>query len=783
VAEAERIMVGNMVVGADELGDLAAVEGPVGDLQGDATVSLNFVEPIDLVNFATWVGQRIGKNVFIDESFAGQTVLFKAPMEVRADQLLALLSALVEERGYALTADPMGWYSILPAQQGVQVNLTEDGLATTRVIPTPLVRPSQLVNTIQTSFQQQPIRIAPVDDIGALIVTAPARTMLQVEAMVERIVKEMRQMKLRRLQLNYVSADYALTRILEINGRLSGGFGGLGGGVVANPNANVGASSGALTSLDSRLFVDQGNALLFKGTEDEYESLEELIEMIDQISPLISRRYSAGTVVEDVARAAEREGLGPVSYSVAASTTGGFGSNAFGGGRNIGNQFGGFGNQQVATYGSGFTVDVQTGSFVYHGTEPQHARVAALVKEFSEQAIRDKIEIRAYKLHHADPEAVADILSQLIDRQQEAQGAFFTQTAARRNDLLTPEIPDEGGTGDGGGQGFTVSAEETTVVADLGNAQVMVRARARDHEQIAKVIESLDQRRPQVAVRAKIISVTVRDSFDWTADVQINAGQFSFLSSFGLTTGPAGDLPGPRTVANNLRGATTALIRSDFLPIAINALKTVGDTRVVSSPQIVVNDNEQGTVVSQRNEPYSSSSQSDGGIITSQGGTAEAGTRLEVTPQISEGGYLKLTYTFELSEFDQAAAQGNGLAPPSQEESYESVVTIPSGSTVVVGGFVLERDSESDNMVPILGEIPGLGALFKDYSKSKTRTMIFVFITPEILNDQNFIDLRLVGDNAMELVGEPGAFREFAPIRMPVKGTVGPAEKSGAVWE
>lgn len=754
----------------------AALE-PVGDAgaglgAGHQEIELNFAAPMDLMDFSGYVAEKIDRNIFVDDSLAGQAVVFQAPIKIRVDQLLPLLAALVEERGYSLTADPMGWYSIVPTGQGgVTVDLFGDGLSTTRIIPTPLVRPSLLVNTITTSFQQQPVRVAPVDDIGALIVTAAPRTMAQVEALIERIVAEMRQMKLRRIALDYVSADYALTRILEINGLLSGG---IGGGLQNQPNVNapaVAGAGGSLTSLDSRLFVDQGNALLFKGTQDEFDQLAEIVEMIDQISPLISRRYSAGTVVEDVARAAEREGLGPVTYSVGINAQSGFGSNAFGGRRNINNQFGGLNNQQPATYGSGFTVDVNTGSFVYHGTDAQHERVAQLVREFSEQAIRDQIEIRAYKLRHADPLEVERILEELIQDQQEAQGTFFTQTASQRNDLIEPDLATTDGAGSAG---FTVAPDKTVVSADEGNAQVVVKARARDHEQIAQVIDALDQRKPQVAVRAKIISVTVRDTLDWAADVHINSGQWSFLSSFGLTTGPTGDLPGMRDVANNLRGATTAIIRSDMLTVAINALKTVGNTRVVSAPQIVVNDNTEGVVISRRNEPFSQSSQGDGGIITSQGGTAEAGTELTVTPQVSDDGSLKLTYEFTLSEFDQAAAQGGGLAPPSQEESYSSTVTLPSGSTVVVGGFVLERDSLSDQMVPILGEIPILGAAFKDYSKSKTRTMIFVFITPEILTDQNFIDLRLIGSGSSELVGEPGPFKVFAPIRMPIQGTVGP---------
>ena len=82
--------------------------------------------------------------------------------------------------------------------------------------------------------------------------------------------------------------------------------------------------------------------------------------------------------------------------------------------------------------------------------------------------------------------------------------------------------------------------------------------------------------------------------------------------------------------------------------------------------------------------------------------TTEAGTKLEVTPRISQGGYLSLEYAIELSSFDRTVAQAQGLQPPRQTENYDSTVTIPSDSTIVVGGFTLSQASESDSGIPLL---------------------------------------------------------------------------------
>ena len=128
---------------------------------------------------------------------------------------------------------------------------------------------------------------------------------------------------------------------------------------------------------------------------------------------------------------------------------------------------------------------------------------------------------------------------------------------------------------------------------------------------------------------------------------------------------------------------------------------------------------------------------------TSLGGTLDAGTQITVTPQIADGGQLVLNYSISLSSFVGAASSPT-LPPPRQENSLKSIATVPDGYTVVVGGLDVSSESEGQSGVPLLGEIPLLGALFRDRSTSHDHTRFFVFLRCNVMRANNFEDLKFM---------------------------------------
>jgi type II secretory pathway component GspD/PulD (secretin) len=206
------------------------------------------------------------------------------------------------------------------------------------------------------------------------------------------------------------------------------------------------------------------------------------------------------------------------------------------------------------------------------------------------------------------------------------------------------------------------------------------------------------------------------------------------------------------------------------VPLVINAFQEIGDTRIISSPRVLVNDNEEASVDSLREVPFAETTQNSSTTSTSQGGTVEAGTSLTVTPQISDAGMLNLTYDLELSDFE---GQGSdGLQPPKQTENYAGVVTLPSDATMVVGGLVRERTAKVVQQVPFIGDIPIIGEFFKSTVENKTQATIYVFITPRIVRDPTFTDLRLLTEGPMTRVNLDNDLPDLEPVFMPTSGAI-----------
>lgn len=774
--------------GAQRLGDLQGVEG---------TVTLDFgQEAVDLLSFAAYVGRALEINIFSDPGLQGRAVQFLAPVEVEVSELLVLLSELLAPEGYALSQHPLGWYEIVPIQE-LRVN-PGDALGGTRVIRTPGVRPSAIQTLITPALGQnaaQNIRITALDELGILLVTGSKANIDMVESLVDAVIEKRREIQPFTVPFQNISAATARDRILLLTGEGTGGQTsnvnrqGVPGQQQAGVNQAL-AFGSSIGNLGERLTVDAGNRLLFRGTEEEYVELLRLAQIVDQQSRLIQRRYTPGPSVLNVVQAAQRLGLGEtLGQGQQQQFQGGFGAQAGFNRGALGNQ-----NQQANVDVAGFILDEPNGSFIYFGTESQHAFLEEIVDDFREQALQTKVEIKFYKLNHAEADDVAELLNEIIQdpAEQTATSPLIPGSRVGANqqaglEAFDPNAAEQPILTEGGGINVNVQEDEVTITADEERNQIAIRASARDQEVFARLIEQLDIRQPQVMLEAQIVSVTTNDDFTFAVDVQINAGQFLLFSAFGVTSAgaPAGSeqaaqaireiSSNPPSVGGTSGGITTGLIRSDFVPVAIQALQSVGDTRIVSNPKILVRDNVEASISSTAEEPFSSTSQGGDTTITSQGGTASAGTVLNVTPRISNDGSLTLDYDVELSAFTGTGA--GGLQPPTQTELYDSEVSVPSDSTVVIGGFLFEQDDRSEQKVPLLGDIPLIGELFKSTSTTKTRRTIFVFLTPRVLNDDNFDGLRLLTEGPLADMEVKGDTPKLMPARIPITGNEGLASR------
>lgn len=761
-----------------EIGQFAAIEP-------GTEIELNFAEPVDLSEFAKFVARTLSVNIFADPALEAEVIQFMAPVKIPREDLLPLLAALVEERGFVLLYDRLGFYKI-EARGNIPPGFGPDAArSTSRMISTPLVRPSQLVPLIESLFgteAQASIRLTPLDDLGVLVVSGPPRVLDNVEDAVARFIERQQGQQYFNFQLEHVSAEFARDRLLVITGEVQ-------------PNATAGrpatpaatarpggtsVAQGSLSNLSGRLIVGAGNTLIFRGDPAESELVRALLESIDSVTRLIPRRYTAGSVAEQAAIAASELGLGPVEYADQTGSAGTFGGGvrtSGAGGIRTGLFGGGPGEQTATISGSKSTVDLQNGTIVYHGTESQHRIFQEIVDQFVEDAVQDETVIRTYKIDNVLATDLRDLLEQLIedpDQQLGASPLFPGQNRAGQAGI-TPQVPRPEDdpeiaaalAADPLSIGLVINPEETRILAYEIRNELIIKAKPSAQRQFERLIQQLDQRQPQVQLNVQIVSVSTSNNFDWGADFQANIGDFFSFSTFGVTEAPENPFDPPGFGVNQ-SGIIAGIIDTSAVSLVIEALETVGDTRLVSNPSIIVNDNVEAVLESVRTEPFPTTSQGGDTTITSQGGTETAGTTLTVTPQISSGGYISLVYSVELSSFDLGGRQP-GLAPPTQREVYDSSVTLPSDSTIVVGGFRQATDSDNESRVPILGSIPIIGNVFKSRSVTRQERTIFVFITPRILDNPRFADLRLITEGPSAEAEIKSDVPQLDSVRIPIR--------------
>jgi type II secretory pathway component GspD/PulD (secretin) len=271
----------------------------------------------------------------------------------------------------------------------------------------------------------------------------------------------------------------------------------------------------------------------------------------------------------------------------------------------------------------------------------------------------------------------------------------------------------------------------------MGNARVL--------EQLASLITELDVRHPQVLVEALVVTLTDEEILSLGVEMQKvgieNNVQWRLASLFGLgSPDPSSSLSLPPAAG---AGGSGVVLDPGSFSAVVRALETITKGRTVTIPKVLVNNNQKATLNSVLQTPYSSTNASTTVATTSFGGTMDAGTEINVTPQITEGDNLLLEYSVSLSAFVGPPSNPT-LPPPRQENKLQSTASLPDGYTVVVGGLAIESDTKSTAGVPLLSRIPLIGALFSSQSRSQSKDRFYVFLRTSVMRSPTFDDLRYI---------------------------------------
>lgn len=271
-----------------------------------------------------------------------------------------------------------------------------------------------------------------------------------------------------------------------------------------------------------------------------------------------------------------------------------------------------------------------------------------------------------------------------------------------------------------------------SITADERNNQILVRVFPGRHQEVEKIIRSLDEPTKEVLIEARVLQVILRPEYnvgiDWTALLNNNSGKNKFNiksmmgnSSIGSTFGQIG----------------VGQINTGDFAASLQALQEVSDTKILSSPQILVTNNEEAKIHIGDTVPYIVSTingTGDNAIKSEDVRFIDVGLKLDVIPTINDDGMVTMRLRPEISSVvARVNSQAGDGIPQVNKTEVETSVMVQDGMTVVLAGLRKEDKSHVKRGVPGLMNVPYLGSLFSNTSDQITSTEIVILITPHIV--------------------------------------------------
>ena len=346
------------------------------------------------------------------------------------------------------------------------------------------------------------------------------------------------------------------------------------------------------------------------------------------------------------------------------------------------------------------------------------------------------------------------------------QGAGQSQLAGGQNPSSNPANPllggldASGGAGGGGGQGGGQGDADLNTIRIIPNAEnnaVLVYATPAEHDTIEAMLHKIDILPLQVRIDAVIAEVTLNDSLSYGTQFFFKGGGINGALNFNTASGAAASALATSFPGFVLTGGTNETY-------ALSALQNVTTVKVLSSPQLMVLDNESARLQVGNLVPYlTTSSQStltaNSAIINSID-YRETGVIMEVTPRVNSGGLVTLDIAQEVSDVDTTATANSQIASPTfLERNVRSRVVVQDGQTIGLAGLIRDSSSRGNSGIPWLKDIPLLGFLAGQQTNSRGRTELLVLVTPHVIHDQRDAralteDLRDQLINAAAIPGE-----------------------------
>lgn len=392
----------------------------------------------------------------------------------------------------------------------------------------------------------------------------------------------------------------------------------------------------------------------------------------------------------------------------------------------LGGVMGEGGRQEVA-----FTTDVRTNSVIAAGTPGYLDLVEEMILELDTIPIQERVTL-VYAPRNITAESLAPSIKEFSDAEQ------------RRLQDIGREVSTA-----------VLQERQITAIANKDANRIILDVDPRFQDSVMSVVRELDQPPPQVMIQVLIVEVTMENDLDLGVEFAFQDLQYAKAGPTDTTTFDYVGGTDLGAAGSGLGGFTFTITGADF-NFLFRTLQSEGSLNVLSRPQIVAMDNQEAYIDISNDVPYvTGTSTTIGGQIQTTVARERIGIKLEVTPQINPDGFVRMEIRQEVSDFSgSTVAVGQGVtAPVFFRREAKTTVTVKDSETVVLGGLITSRTENREQKIPILGDIPGLGLLFRNQRDSSRRSELLVVLTPRVVRTPDaFRDLSLTERDRMKVI-------------------------------
>jgi general secretion pathway protein D len=396
--------------------------------------------------------------------------------------------------------------------------------------------------------------------------------------------------------------------------------------------------------------------------------------------------------------------------------------------------------------------DERTNSLIILATEDDTLRLKKLIRLLDKEIPRGEGDIHVYYLQNADAEDLVKVLVALPSEE--------------KKQAVKGKAP--------------VISEELQIVADKATNSLVIRAKKHDYLILKDIIKKLDIPRTMVYIEALIMEVNVDKEFklgvEWLGmeDFTYHGKTGGFFSGSGgigdysSTKGlSGGSLPSGFSLGVVGEAITIGNVIFPNIAAILQAYQKDSDVNILSTPQILTTDNEEAEIKVGENVPYLTK-EATGEQTYQTYEYRDVGVTLKITPQINQERFVRLNIFQENITLKKGTEE---FRPTTLKRSAETTVIVKDKNTVVIGGIIGESTEKGTYQVPCLGDIPGLGLLFKSKSRTQNKTNLFVFLTPHII--ENSIEAQKIYDEKREEIDKirGGAIKMYEKPDLEAQGS------------